>query len=115
VAGRVWVEVGNWITRQMTRLPSGEIRGGDPEPNSLGLGLASSGVGDGGSGRWKGVASRSLIMRLPIPLVRGSTTGDPLHSSSFDARVLTSLATVNGVMPTGGPTNRLRSTCVLGV
>jgi hypothetical protein len=46
-AGRVRVEVGNRITRQMTRLPSGEIRGGDLEPNPLELGLISFGVGDG--------------------------------------------------------------------
>jgi hypothetical protein len=34
----------------MTRLPSGEIHGGEPEPNLLGLELASSSVDDGGSG-----------------------------------------------------------------
>jgi hypothetical protein len=44
-AGRVRVEVGNQITRWMTRLPSGEILGGEPDPNPLGLGFAESGVG----------------------------------------------------------------------
>jgi hypothetical protein len=50
----------------------------------------------------------------PVPLVRGSTTGDPL-SCSFVAEVLTSPATMNGVTPSGGPANRPRSTCVLGM
>jgi hypothetical protein len=113
-AGQVRVEVGNQITRRMTRLPSREIHGGDLEPNPLGLGLASSGVGDGGSGRWKGVAGRPLIVRSTVPLVRGSTVSDPLSCSSV-AGVLTSLTTVNGVMPSVGPANRPRSTCVLGV
>jgi hypothetical protein len=49
-AGWVQVEVSNRITRRMTQLPSGEICGGDLEPNPLELGLVSSGVGDGGSG-----------------------------------------------------------------
>jgi hypothetical protein len=49
-----------------------------------------------------------------VPLVKGSTTGDPLPSSSV-AGVFTSPATVNGVMPTGGPANRSMSTCVLGM
>jgi hypothetical protein len=40
VAGRVWVEVGNQITRRMTWLPSGEIHGGELETNPLGLGSA---------------------------------------------------------------------------
>jgi hypothetical protein len=62
-AGRVRVEVGNRVTQQMTRLPSGEMCGSDPEANLLGLGLVSSGVGNGGSSRWKGVAGRSLIVR----------------------------------------------------
>jgi hypothetical protein len=52
VTDRVWVEVGNRITRWMTRLPSGEIRGSELEPNPLGLGFAASGVGDGGSALW---------------------------------------------------------------
>jgi hypothetical protein len=49
-----WVqeEVGNQITRRMTRLPSGEIHDGEPEPNPLGLGFVVSGVGDGGSALW---------------------------------------------------------------
>jgi hypothetical protein len=51
-AGWVRVEVGNRITRRMTRLPSGEILGGEPDPNPLGLGFASSDVGDGGFGLW---------------------------------------------------------------
>jgi hypothetical protein len=49
VADRVWVEVGNRITRWMVRLPSGEIRGGEPKPDPLGLGFVKSGVGKGGS------------------------------------------------------------------
>jgi hypothetical protein len=48
----VRVEVGNRITRWMTRLLSGEILGGELNPNPLGLGFASSSVGDGGSGLW---------------------------------------------------------------
>jgi hypothetical protein len=51
-AGRVWVEVGNRITRRMMRLPCGESHGGEPEPDPLRLGFASSSVGDGGSGQW---------------------------------------------------------------
>jgi hypothetical protein len=49
-----------------------------------------------------------------VPLVRDSTVGDPLPSS-FVAGVLTSPATMNGVMPLVGPTNRPRFTCVLGM
>jgi hypothetical protein len=52
MAGWVQVEVGNRITRQMIRLPSGEIRGDEPEPNLLELGFAVSSVGDGGSALW---------------------------------------------------------------
>jgi hypothetical protein len=52
VASRVRVKVGNRITQQMMRLPSGENRAGEMEPNPLGLGFASSGVGDGGSALW---------------------------------------------------------------
>jgi hypothetical protein len=48
-----------------------------------------------------------------VPLVRGSTTGDPLLSSSV-VGVLTSPAT-NGVMSSCGPANRPRSTCILGM
>jgi hypothetical protein len=40
--GRVQVEMGNQITRWITRLLSGE-----PDPNSLGLGFDVSSVGDG--------------------------------------------------------------------
>jgi hypothetical protein len=58
----------------MTRLSSGEIRGGESEPNPLGLGFAVSDVGDGGSALWYGVAGRSLIVRSTVPLVRGSVT-----------------------------------------
>jgi hypothetical protein len=50
--GQVWIKVDNQITRPMMRLPSGESHGGEPEPDPLGLGFASSGVGDGGSGLW---------------------------------------------------------------
>jgi hypothetical protein len=49
---RVRVEVGNWITRRMMRLPSGESHGGESKPDPLGLGFASFGVGDGGSTLW---------------------------------------------------------------
>jgi hypothetical protein len=71
--GQVRVKVGN----RMTRLPSGEILGGEPDPNPLWLGFTESGIGEGGSALWYGVASRSLIVRLALPLVRGSTTSDP--------------------------------------
>jgi hypothetical protein len=118
--GRVRVEVGNWITQRMTRLPSREIRIGEPEPNLLGLGLASSCVGDGGFGLWNRVVGRSLIMRSAISLVKGSSAGDPLSSSSSSssssiAGVLLGAAIVKGVMPSGGPASRPRSTCDLGV
>jgi hypothetical protein len=36
----------------MMQLPSGESRGGELDPDLLGLGFASSGVGDGGSSLW---------------------------------------------------------------
>jgi hypothetical protein len=104
--------VGNWITRRMTRLPSGEIRGNEPEPNLLGLGFAVSSVGDGGSDLWYGLAGWSLIVKLVVPRVRGSTAGDPLSSSIV--HFLLGPATVNRVMPSGGPGNRPRSTCDLG-
>jgi hypothetical protein len=109
-ASQVWVEVGN----RMTRFPSGEFLGSKPDPNPLGLGFADSGVGEFGSALWYGIADRSLIVRSAVPLVRGSTAGDPLSCSSV-AGVLTSPATVNGVMPSSGPANRPRSTCFLGV
>jgi hypothetical protein len=48
----VRVEVGNRITRWIMRLPSGESLGGEPDPNTLGLGFASSSVRDGGFGLW---------------------------------------------------------------
>jgi hypothetical protein len=98
----------------MVRLPSGEILGGKPDLNPLGLRFVMSGVGDGGSALWYGAIGRSLIVRLVIPLVRGSTTNDPLSCSSV-AGVLISPATMNGVMPSGRPANRPRSTCDLGV
>jgi hypothetical protein len=98
----------------MTLLPSGESNGGESEPNPLGLGFAKFGVGEGGSALWYGIASWSLIVRSAVPLVKGSIAGDPL-SCSFVVELLTSLATVNGVMPSGGPANRPRSTCVLGM
>jgi hypothetical protein len=65
----------------MTRLPSGEIRGSEPEPNLLGLGFVVSSVGDGGSDLWYGLAGWSLIMKSAVPRVRGSTAGDPLSLS----------------------------------
>jgi hypothetical protein len=113
-AGQVRVEVGNRITRQMTQGPSGEICGGEPDPNPLGLGFVVSNVGDGESALWYGVAGQSLIVRSVVCLVKGSTAGDPLSSSSI-VGVLLGLATVNGVMSSGGPANRPRSTCDLGV
>jgi hypothetical protein len=56
VAGRERVEVGNQITRGIIRLPNGETRGGELDPDPLGLWFASSRVGDGGSALWYGVA-----------------------------------------------------------
>jgi hypothetical protein len=106
--------VGNQITRQMIRLLSGDILGGEPDPNLLGLGFAESGVGEGGFALWYGIVGRSLIVRSAVPLVRGSTIGDPFSCSSI-TRVLTSLTTVNRVMPSGCPANRPRSICVLRV
>jgi hypothetical protein len=44
---------------------------------------------------------------------KGSIAGDPFPSSVAGA--LTSLATVNGVAPSGGPASLPRSTCDLGV
>jgi hypothetical protein len=113
-ASWVQVEVGNRITWQMTRLPSGEILGGELDPNPLGLGFVESSVGEGGSALWNGVAGRSVIERFVVPIVRGSTAGDPLLSISV-VWVLTSPASMNGVIPSGGSTNRPRSTCVLRI
>jgi hypothetical protein len=110
--GQVRVEVGNRITQWMTQLPSGEIRDGEPEHDPLGF--SSFGVGDGGSDRWKGVAGRSVIERSIVPLVRGSTAGDPFPSYSV-AWVLLGAATVKGVAPSGGPASCPRSTCDLGM
>jgi hypothetical protein len=56
----------------MTRLPSGESRGGEPEPNPLGLGFAESGVGEGGSALWYGVVGQSLwypLLGVPPPVI----------------------------------------------
>jgi hypothetical protein len=111
-AGRVGV--GNRITWQMMWLPSGESLGGELDPNPLGLGFVESDVGKGGSALWNGVVGWSVIERSTVPLVKGSTTDDPLLSSSV-VGVLTSPATVNGVMPSGGPASRPRSTCILGM
>jgi hypothetical protein len=49
VAGQAQVELGNWITRRMTWLPSCEILNDEPDPNLLALGFVESGVGEGGS------------------------------------------------------------------
>jgi hypothetical protein len=106
--------VGNQITQRMIQLPSGEILGGELDPNPLGLGFAKSGVSEDGSTLWYGIVGRSLVVKSVIPLVRGSTVGNPFSCSSI-AGVLTSMATMNGVMPSGGLANCLRSTCVLGV
>jgi hypothetical protein len=59
--GRVRVEVGNQITRRMTRLPSGESCGGEPEPNPLGLGFVKFGVGEGGSALWYGATVNEVM------------------------------------------------------
>jgi hypothetical protein len=72
-----------------------------------------SGVGDGGSAPRRGIVGWSLIVRSVVPLVRGSTAGDPLSTSVVGA--LLGPATVNGVMPSCGPANRPRSTDVLGL
>jgi hypothetical protein len=63
VVSGVRVDVGNRITRQMTRLPSCEICGDEPDPILLGLGFAVSSVGDGESALWYGVAGQSLFVR----------------------------------------------------
>jgi hypothetical protein len=111
---QVQVEVGNRITRRITRLPSDEILGGELDPNLLELGFVKFSVDEGGSALWYGIVGRSLIVRSVVPLVRGSTVGDPLSYSSV-VGVLTNPATVNKVMPSGGLANRPWSTCVLGV
>jgi hypothetical protein len=49
VAGQAQVELGNWITRRMTWLPSCEILNDEPDPNLLALGFVEFGVGEGGS------------------------------------------------------------------
>jgi hypothetical protein len=95
----------------MIRLPSGELCGGKPEPDPLGLGFVVSCVGAGGSAPGWEVVCWSLIVRSPMPRVRGSTAGDPLSSSI--AGVLLGPATVNGVVPSGGSANCPKSTCVL--
>jgi hypothetical protein len=97
----------------MTRLSSGEIRGGEPEPNLLWLRFAMSSVNDGGSDLWSGVAGWSLIARSVVPCIRGSIAGCPVSSSV--ARVLLGLATVIGVLPSGGPANHPRLPCELGL
>jgi hypothetical protein len=97
----------------MTRLPSGEILDGELDPNPLGFGFAPSGVSDGGSALWYGIADRSLIIRSVVLIVRGSTAGDPLPC--YVAEALTSPATVKGVTPSGGLVSRPRSTCDFGV
>jgi hypothetical protein len=81
----------------MTRLPSGENCGGEPEPDPLGSGFAVFGVSDGGSALGLGVVGRSLIMRSVVPHVRGSTVSDPISSSI--AGVLLGPTTMNRVMP----------------
>jgi hypothetical protein len=112
--GRVGVEVGNRFTRRMMWLPSGESLGGELDPNLLGLGFVESGVGEGGSALWNGVADRSVIERSVVALVKGFSIGNPLLSSSV-VGVLTRPTTVNGVMASGGPASRPRSTCVFGM
>jgi hypothetical protein len=95
-------------------LPSGESLDSEPDLNPLGLGFVVSGVGEGGSALRNGVAGWSVIERSAVPLLKGSTVGDPLLSSSV-VGVLTRSATVNGVMPFGGLASCPRSTCVLGI
>jgi hypothetical protein len=58
--------------------------------------------------------SRPVTERSAVPLVRGSTTGDPLPSSSVEV-VLLDAATVNGVAPSDGLASRPRLTCDLGM
>jgi hypothetical protein len=89
-------------------LPSGEILAGEPEPDPLRLGFMVSGIGDGGSG----VPDRSLIVRSIVHQASDSTAGDPPPSV---AGVLLGLATVNGVMPSGGLAKHPRSTYDVGV
>jgi hypothetical protein len=60
------------------RLPNGETLGGELDPGPLRLWFASSEVSDGGSALWYGITDRSLIVRSAVPLVKGSTAGDPL-------------------------------------
>jgi hypothetical protein len=60
-----------------------------------------------------GVAGRLVIERSVVSLVKGSTADDPHPSSVVGA--LTSPATVDGMVPSGGPASRPRSTCNLGV
>jgi hypothetical protein len=62
--------VDNRITQWMTRLPSGEILDGEPNPNPLGFGFVEFGVGEGGSAMWYDVTGQSLIVRSVVPLVR---------------------------------------------
>jgi hypothetical protein len=98
----------------------------EPELDRLGLGFLSTDVGDGGSSRVVGVPSRSLIMRLVVHQTSRSTTGDPpLLSIAGTPEASCSclmpdvhqldLATVNGVMPSGGLVKRSRSTDLFGV
>jgi hypothetical protein len=97
----------------MTQLSSGRILGGEQEPDPLGLGFTVSTVSHSGFALGWGVVNRSLIMRLVVPLVRGSIAGDP--HSPYVAEALLGPATVNGVMPSNGLTNRPRSTDVHGL
>ena len=93
--GRVRAEEGvNRITRWMMRLPRGERRGvvgggEDPDPDPLGLGLSMAGVGDGGE-----LSHGSMSMVLPLPLGCSEAVVWLMPEAS---------ATVEGVMPLGGP------------
>jgi hypothetical protein len=53
-----------------------------------------------------------MIERSTVPHVRGSTASGPLPCS--DAGVLTSSATVNGVVPSGGPDSYQDQLVILG-
>jgi hypothetical protein len=71
MAGWVQVAVGN----RMIWLLSGEILGGEPDPNPLGF--VEFGVGEGGSVLWYGVVGRSLIVSSADPLLGVSSLATP--------------------------------------
>jgi hypothetical protein len=108
----------------MTRFLCGESLGGrELEPDPLGLGFPTTGVGDGRSSRVVGVPSRPLIVRSVMHQINGSSADDPPPPPLFVAGTLVAscswlvpgihqldTAAVNGVMPFGGPVKHPRST-----